>query len=90
MAIKPVVLVVGGDSTISGMFENEGYKVIVEPFNPIFFPDLVCFTGGEDVSPDLYQETPLDKTRSSKRRDNFERSVYDQWFSKPKVGICRG
>lgn len=58
--------------------------------NPQSF-DLVCFTGGEDVSPELYQHKNL-MSGNSKRRDDREREVFDmasQWKI-PMTGICRG
>lgn len=53
--------------------------------------DLVCFTGGEDVSPDLYGHRNLG-SGNSPRRDAVEQEVYDlaaQW-KLPMTGICRG
>ena len=53
--------------------------------------DLVCFTGGEDVSPELYDHKNLG-SHNSVRRDEIEQQVYDmaaQW-KLPMTGICRG
>jgi gamma-glutamyl-gamma-aminobutyrate hydrolase PuuD len=53
--------------------------------------DLVCFTGGEDVSPVLYDHKNLG-SHNSVRRDEIEQQVYDmaaQW-KLPMTGICRG
>jgi gamma-glutamyl-gamma-aminobutyrate hydrolase PuuD len=53
--------------------------------------DLVCFTGGEDVSPELYHHQNLG-SGNSVRRDTVEQEVYDlaaQW-KLPMTGICRG
>jgi len=53
--------------------------------------DLVCFTGGEDVSPELYGHRNL-MSGNSKRRDEIEQEVFDlakQWKI-PMTGICRG
>ncbi len=59
--------------------------------------DFICFTGGEDVSPDLYGERPLAKTFFSAQRDMFDTAAYMRAktrfkgeFEKPCVGICRG
>lgn len=53
--------------------------------------DLVCFTGGEDVSPELYGHKNL-SSGNSPRRDAKEQETYDlaaQW-KLPMTGICRG
>ena len=52
---------------------------------------LVCFTGGEDVSPCLYGHKNLG-SHNSPRRDDTEQEVYDvatKWKI-PLTGICRG
>jgi gamma-glutamyl-gamma-aminobutyrate hydrolase PuuD len=52
---------------------------------------LVCFTGGEDVSPELYSHKNLG-SHNSPRRDADEQNVYDvaaKWKT-PMTGICRG
>ncbi len=52
---------------------------------------LVCFTGGEDVSPELYGHKNLG-SHNSPRRDEAEQNVYDvaaKWKT-PMTGICRG
>lgn len=54
---------------------------------------LVLFTGGEDVSPDLYGETsPMRICGSNKHRDVFEGKVLSvaQVHGIPCAGICRG
>ena len=52
---------------------------------------LVCFTGGEDVSPELYHHKNLG-SHNSPRRDEEEQHVFDvaaKWKT-PMTGICRG
>jgi GMP synthase-like glutamine amidotransferase len=53
---------------------------------------LVVFTGGEDVSPELYGQPENRKTFCSIERDLFERSVFIRAVSLklPIMGICRG
>src|SRR5690606_10736450 len=54
--------------------------------------DLVCFTGGEDVSPRLYMRHPHRLTQFSPNRDLQEIGIY-LWAKRngiPCVGICRG
>lgn len=52
---------------------------------------LVCFTGGEDVSPELYGHLNLGSC-NSRRRDDVEQNIYEvaaKWKT-PMTGICRG
>jgi gamma-glutamyl-gamma-aminobutyrate hydrolase PuuD len=69
------------------MFLNRGWAISFD----LSQCDLICFTGGADVSPFLYGERPLPDTHFSSSRDNKEITL---WKSKPpkfpKVGICRG
>ena len=51
------------------------------------------FTGGQDVSPELYQETPLEGlVTTCGKRDTMERIVLEKAIEadKPILGICRG
>ena len=54
--------------------------------------DGFLFTGGHDVSPDLYGEEPLTGTECCVPRDIMERSLLRIAMSmdKPVLGICRG
>lgn len=54
--------------------------------------DIVCFTGGEDVSPHLYGEIPLHGTWSNVHRDRADDDVYQRAkrLGLVMVGICRG
>jgi putative glutamine amidotransferase len=55
--------------------------------------DGFLFTGGHDVSPDVYHETPLPHvTDSCKKRDVMEKIVLEIALKtdKPLLGICRG
>ncbi len=54
--------------------------------------DLVVFTGGEDVSPDLYSEGAHPATSNNPERDEYEIEVWREALKmkKPMVGICRG
>lgn len=86
------VLVVNGFNAIFSLFQNRGYEVL-QPFElkrRDVEPDLVCFTGGADVSPSLYGEEILPKTRIDTERDKVETKVFETYKNIPKVGICRG
>lgn len=53
---------------------------------------LVLFTGGEDVSPELYSHTSCGLCRCSKRRDYLERDAFKLAVKNgvKMAGICRG
>lgn len=80
------VFIVGGNSQISSMFLKERFKIAYAPENA----DILLFTGGEDVSPDYYGETRLPRTNSNPKRDEKESKIFERFFLRPKVGICRG
>jgi len=54
--------------------------------------DVVCFSGGADINPELYGEVPHRTTYWSDDRDAYERRVYDHCVEHGKFmyGICRG
>ena len=55
--------------------------------------DGFLFTGGQDVSPELYQEAPLEGlVTTCAKRDMMERIVLEKALKadKPILGICRG
>ena len=79
------VVIVGGDYAIQGMFESKGFKVISNPEEA----DMLCFTGGNDVSPSLYGESNHPSTGNYPKRDKDEIHVYSS-YNVPCVGICRG
>lgn len=81
-------MVIGGDYGIEKMFRDRNYHVIGEL--GIATPDLVCFTGGADVSPSFYGEKPIIQTQTDPLRDKREQFYFDKFFNIPKVGICRG
>ncbi len=87
------VLVIGYDPLVRRMFEQQGFKVTESGNDSPSFdihPDLLCFTGGEDVSPTLYKQLPLKTTNSNPIRDEYEIQFYSSFPYIPKVGICRG
>lgn len=91
--IQVKVQVIGNDSLVTQMFkEHESGFISYHPMlNDVWSkPDLVCFTGGEDVNPKLYDENPLKETRFSETRDQNDKTWYDRYKDVPKVGICRG
>lgn len=75
------------------LFKEKGWD-IYDPVREGLSTDieLVCFTGGEDVSPSLYMKHPHRLTHASPNRDLQEIGIY-LWAKRngiPCVGICRG
>lgn len=54
------------------------------------FPNLIIFTGGEDVNPDYYNERKGKHTFCNKKRDEEEEKIFYNFSTTPKLGICRG
>src|SRR5690606_1387129 len=82
------VYVVGGGFQYLKMFFDAGMKGArsVEDAN------IICFTGGEDVDPRMYNQKPIQATFFNPKRDAFEAGIYGEALAlkKPMVGICRG
>lgn len=82
------VYIVNGSQAYQMLFISMGYELAWE----LSQADLVCFTGGEDVSPHLYGAKKHPYTHSSIHRDEQEKLVYEECVRHniPMVGICRG
>lgn len=82
------VYVVGGGYEYIRMLFNLGY----DGAKGLEDADVVLFTGGEDVNPELYGEVCMAKTNFSRYRDEREKAIYDTALDLglPMVGICRG
>lgn len=82
------VFVVGGDLSVKEMFRKEGFVNVLN----VHDADVVCFTGGADVSPDLYNHPKHQATYSYSARDETEMRIFLMCMEKdtPMVGICRG
>ncbi len=82
------VLVLGSGSYRKIFEEEEGYEITDgDDF------DLVCFTGGTDISPSIYGAEYHPRTMGSDReRDQREVDLYRYCKRRdiPMVGICRG
>ena len=81
------VFIVGADSLTERMFLSRNWDVVDTLANA----DLVCFLGGEDVTPTLYDETNL-ASHCNWMRDVEEMAIWDEIreLNLPTVGICRG
>lgn len=86
--MKKVFIVGGGEGGYIAMFHELGYY---EADN-IGDSSLVVFTGGADVSPELYGDKAHRATGNHPARDTAEIAEFE--FAKrnsiPMVGICRG
>lgn len=71
---------------------NYGNWILGEQVTNLKDADLVIFTGGEDVTPALYNEPIGKRTLCNYYRDKYERSFFKQAKSLKKklLGICRG
>lgn len=72
------------------MFKEEDW-IVTQVYPGESPPDLVCFTGGSDVSPYLYGEENI-SSYCDPKRDEYEKELYEHFLSLsvPMVGICRG
>ena len=82
------IYVVGGGFQYLQMFHEAG----LAGARDVSEADVICFTGGHDVDPSLYDEKPLPGTMFSVERDMLESVIYGEALAlkKPMVGICRG
>ncbi len=82
------VFIIDGEADYTKLFKSLGFKEVYDMTNA----DLVCFTGGGDVTPSFYGDLPHHHTWSNAHRDIDERHSFNlaQEFGIPCVGICRG
>lgn len=81
------VYVVGGGYAYERMFRQAGFELSTSMQES----NLLCFTGGADVSPELYGEKNVG-SYCSPERDKYEEQVFDWAYANDvtMVGICRG
>jgi gamma-glutamyl-gamma-aminobutyrate hydrolase PuuD len=72
--------------------KEDGYQVVIlRPGEELpDHIDILCLTGGEDISPQLYGEGRCPETHPSESRDNFDMLVHKKYSMAAKLGICRG
>lgn len=82
------VYIVNGSASYHALFTSQGWEVVTD----INIADLVCFTGGEDVSPHIYEHRKHSTTYNNPSRDTQEALIFLGCLSadQPMVGICRG
>lgn len=73
---------------VKKMFQMLGYGLCAS----LEDADIVCFVGGEDVSPFMYEQHPHPTTHTNPSRDKYETEIYDECINLgiPMIGICRG
>lgn len=86
-----LAVITENDHLTKAMFTTHGYKCIT-PFDKQYRKevDLVVFTGGADVDPELYGEKKIPSTNINPHRDGRDNAVWDYYEGIPRVGICRG
>jgi gamma-glutamyl-gamma-aminobutyrate hydrolase PuuD len=82
------VYIVDSSYAYEKFFKFLGWEVVFS----LSQANLVCFTGGEDVSPYLYGAVEHRYTHYNRSRDVKEMGIYNaaQQLNIPCVGICRG
>ena len=86
--MRKTVLIVRGNPAYSTLFKAHGWTET----DDIRRAALVQFTGGPDVSPELYGQKRHPKTYSDPKRDEGEKELFNQAqaLGLATAGICRG
>lgn len=76
------------ETSIQSLFSERDYRVVSSPDEA----NILVWTGGADINPELYGSPKHPMTSYSDRRDKAEVALYDRFRSSDylKVGICRG
>ena len=81
------VAIIAGNGEYVELFKSLGHEIVGVSESP----DLVCFTGGADVTPGLYGDTKHPQTYNQTDRDRHESELFERFNGNtPMVGICRG
>ena len=94
MSVRPLpqdtrfnIFVIGDNPSIEKMFSDRQYTIVDNPDDAY----TLVWTGGADIDPQLYGETPINETgRPNNKRDAEEMEFFHDYAHKFKVGICRG
>ena len=62
------------------------FKIVEKPEDA----DCICFTGGEDINPEIYNDKCMNCTYFNPNRDELEIGLYNLYNNKKFIGICRG
>lgn len=76
------------DHQVGRMFKENKFNIVTG----VEEADLICFTGGADVSPALYAHKKHVTTHDDIERDEYEVEIFNmaKALGLPMVGICRG
>ncbi len=82
------IYIVNGNGDYNRLFLSLGFAIT----NDLNEADIVCFTGGEDVTPSLYGDAKHPYTGNNVYRDTKESNIFEECLTNnvPMVGICRG
>lgn len=80
--------VIGHNRAVERVFHEKGIPLVASIKNA----SIVVWTGGSDVSPELYNEKRHPSTTTNKARDKWEKACFEQANDGKRllVGICRG
>ena len=83
-----VAHVTNNDGSVKHLFELWGWR-ITEDWEKA---DVVCFSGGADISPSIYNHPTHKSVWGNSPRDRVEVDLYNKCreVDKPIAGICRG
>ena len=89
-AIKKSFILAGEDYGTRQWLVSRGYNPLSK--DSVLKPDFVVFTGGADVSPELYFKKKYLRTSTDKLRDleDINQLGAARLYGIPCVGICRG
>lgn len=85
---RPTVFICGYAPQYASLFSLEGWYVVADMADA----DVVCFIGGADVNPALYNEACHHSTHYCENTDDRDIAFLEEArkLGKSKVGICRG
>ena len=78
------------DDFIKNVFNMYDVEIINIQGKTDCSPNLVVFTGGEDVNPNRYNQELGKYTIINEKRDLLEENCFFNFQNTPKLGICRG
>lgn len=86
--MKKTVYIVNGSSEYENMFLRAGFAIT----RTASLANLMCFTGGADVTPAIYGDFKHPRTFNNEGRDEQEMGFFQvaQQNNIPCVGVCRG
>lgn len=85
------VYVIGPTYGVEEYFIKYGYTPYTDhTVNKAEEIDIVCWMGGSDISPELYNQQQISGTMCNPERDKREVLLWQKYRHLPKIGICRG